>query len=372
MTVSMSPTAAVAHDADLAVLSTGDVRLPVHAEAPASVPRRADQPYRPVTGETGLRELVAAHASPDRGARLRPDRVIITPGARQAILLALYALPAGRREVLLSTPYWASYPHLIRLAGGVPVPVLGVVGGMPDRSVLESLRSPATGCVVVNSPRNPDGAVASRAWVREVTTWAAEHGIQVLFDQIYRGVPLNAEPAPTVAQLDDELPAHCVLVDGVTKSHALAGLRLGWAVAGEHHHATMAALASHLLGGVCLPAQEVAAEVLRRHEVPVRVGAALRANLDLATGALAGLPGVTCPEPDGGIFLFPDLRGWLSGTAPPAARADLTGWLRDEHRVAVVDGAAFGAPGHVRLSFAVPGDLLARGVSRLRAALGGR
>jgi aspartate aminotransferase len=371
MVISSSPTAPVAHDSDVAVLSTGDVRVPIHPPGAVPVPRAEDQSYGAATGEVELRTLVARYASPAGGARIRPDQVIVTPGARQAVLLALSVLPPDRREVLLPTPYWASYPALIRLAGGVPVPVPGVVGdGLPAVAELAARRTPATGCLVINSPRNPDGAVVSAARLRDTVAWAGEHDIQVLFDQVYRGVPVTAEPPPTVAQIDVDLPAHCVLVDGLTKSHALAGIRLGWAIAGGPGHDAMAAVASHLIGGTCRAAQEVAVAALRHGpDTPARVGAALRANLDLAVAGLAGLPGVSCPRPGGGIFLFPDLRGWLAAHAPPEARADLAGWLNTRHRIAVVDGAAFGAPGHIRISFGVPTETLQRGITRLRAAL---
>jgi aspartate aminotransferase len=372
MIVASSPTAPVVHDGDVAVLSTGDVRVPIHPEGTPAEPRLADQPYRPATGEAGLRVLVARYAAAEPGARPNADRIIITPGARQAIVLALYVLPAERREVLLPTPYWASYPTLIRLAGGVPVPVPGTAGSLPTPAELAAHCSAATGCVVINSPRNPDGAVVPAAQLREITEWAADRGVRVLFDQVYRGVPLAPDPAPTILPVDGELPAHCVLVDGLSKSHALAGLRLGWAIAGADAYGAMAAVASHVLGGTSGPVQETAAVLLGHQDVPARVGAALRANLDAAVAGLAGLPGVSCRRPAGGIFVLPDLREWLAAAAPPEARADLAGWLRTEHRVAVVDGAAFGAPGHVRLSFAVPADTMATGIARLRSAVDGR
>ncbi|WP_405616634.1 aminotransferase class I/II-fold pyridoxal phosphate-dependent enzyme [Streptomyces sp. NBC_01511] len=369
----LSPTAAVETAADVVVLSTGDVRVPLHPEHPESpaAPRRADQPYRAPAGDTALRERIAAYATEPGGEAVPPDAIVVTPGARQAIFLVLRAMTRERPEVLLPVPHWTSYPELIAMAGGRTVRVPGPVGdGTLDVAALEALRTERTGALVINSPRNPDGAVVPAGSLRRAVDWAAEHGIGVLFDQVYRGVSLGAEPAPSITSLHPRLPGHTALVDGLTKSHALAGLRLGWAVLPPGLRAPVVAAASHLIGGAAGPAQD-AALVALDGGTPARVVRALTANLDRATAELAGTPGLECARPTDGIFLFPDLRGWLRSDAPDEARRDLAGWLREHHRVAVVDGAGFGAPGHVRLSFALPEAQLLEGVRRLRKAVEG-
>lgn len=365
-------TAPTDHGIDVTDLSTEDIRLPVHPTATATVPRRADQPYRPATGDARLRALVAEHTSYAGGATIHPDQVIVTPGARQAILVALHATLPTRREVLLPTPYWSSYPQLIRLAGGIPVRVPGEPGDATlDLAVLDRRRTPATGAIVINSPRNPDGAVTPAPALRAILDWADRHGLYVLFDQVYRGVPLGTEPAPSITQLHPELPEHCVLVDGLTKSHALAGLRLGWAVVNGQLRDTMTKIAAHLIGGTSGPVQDIGAYVLSNgRDTTSRLGAALAANLDTALAGLADVPTLTCPRPAGGIFLLLDLRAWLASRYAPAdARDDLVRWLREQHRVSVADGAAYGAPGWVRISFAVPDETLREGVRRIRYAL---
>jgi aspartate aminotransferase len=356
----LSPTAAVTTGSGTVVLSTGDVRVPVHPEAAAAAPRRSDQPYRPPAGLDGLRAAVAARA----GGAVSAEHVVVTPGARLAVA-ALFAAVLDGGEVLLPVPHWASYPPLIRMYGGVPVPV----AGEPTAAVLDRHRTPATRLVVVNSPRNPDGAVIPPAALREVVDWAGRYGIVVLADEVYRAVPTGAGPPPSLLDLHPELPAHCVVVDGLSKSHALAGLRIGWSVAAPPLTAQLTAAASHLVGGTCTSTKETAMDALAgTAATAARLGPVLAGNLDRARAGLAGLPGVRCPRPAGGIFLFPDLRGWLV-EAPAAARTDLAGWLRDEHGVAVVDGAPFGAPGHVRICFATPPDQLAAGIDRLAGAL---
>ncbi|MEU7188955.1 aminotransferase class I/II-fold pyridoxal phosphate-dependent enzyme [Streptomyces sp. NPDC045369] len=368
----LAPTAVTDQSGNVVVLSTGDIRVAQHDPGAVPAARRADQPYRSPAGDLALREAITAYAADGGTAKFTPDQVVVTPGARQAIFTALLSVLRGdRREVLLPTPYWASFPRLVEMAGGTPVPVPTEPGqGAPSLEALARLTTGRTAMLILNSPRNPDGAVVSAEELRGLTEWTAERGLTLLFDQVYRGVALYEEPAPTVTQLYPELPGHVVLTDAVTKSHALAGLRLGWAVAGPDTATRITATASHLIGGASGVVQDIAQQVLTTGEPGRReLGARLATHLDLALDALAGIPGVHCARPAGGIFLFPDLRGWLADSAPPQAREDVVGWLRARHEVAVVDGAAFGAPGRLRLSFALPADQLKDGLHRLRTAL---
>jgi aspartate aminotransferase len=366
----LSPTAAPATASEVLVLSTGDVRIPVYQEAGPAAPRRADQPYRPPAGAADLREAVSAYLTADGRAAVAPDEVLIAPGARLAILSVLAALPGDSREVLLPSPYWASYPALIAASGARPVIAQAPGLGASLLETLEAARTPATCAMVINSPRNPDGLVIRAGPLREVTGWARDRGLVLLFDQVYRSVPHPGGRPPSVLDLWDERPEHCVVIDGLSKSHALAGLRLGWAVTSGSLLARAIGHASHVVGGTSSAGQDAARHALS-HTGAIRAALTplLAANLAAALRALTGLPGVTCPPPGGGIFVFADLRGWLARQAPPAARRDLAGWLRAEHGVAVADGAAFGAPGHIRLSFALPAAQLRIGLDRLRRAL---
>lgn len=209
--------------------------------------------------------------------------------------------------------------------------------------------------------------------LRAVLSWADHRGLLVLCDEVYRGVPSPGGPAPSARELRPGPSPHVVVVDGLTKSHALAGLRIGWALGHRSVIASAAVAGHHLFGGVSATAQRAAVAALADGgRVRVALGPVLAANQAYARDRLEELPGVACPGPAGGIFLFPDLREWLAGPAPEAAAADLAGWLRDRHRVLAADGAPFGAPGHLRLSFAVPPTELAAGLDRLRAAVLGR
>ncbi|MFE2926841.1 pyridoxal phosphate-dependent aminotransferase [Streptomyces goshikiensis] len=372
----IAPTAAVDHGDDVLVLSSGDVQLPLHQPAAAPKARRADQPYRPPAGDAALREAITRYAADAAcggagRAGFASSQVVVTPGARQAIFITLLSILAGeRREVLIPAPYWASYPRLVEMAGGVPVIVEGERGRSPDPDTLAARTTDRTALIILNSPRNPDGVVTPADMLRRITDWAGNRGLTLLFDQVYRGVALQERSSPTVTDLYPELPEHVVLIDGVTKSHALAGLRLGWAVGGRATAGRITATSSHLIGHTSGLVQDVGVELLAHGERDRRaLGTRLASHLESALAELATIPGLRYHRPEGGIFLFPDVREWLAHAAPDEAVADMSGWLRTQHGLAAVDGAAFGAPGHLRLSFAVPSDLLLDGLGRLRHAL---
>jgi aspartate aminotransferase len=358
--VEVSPTAAGPKRAGLVVLSTGDVRIPVHPPEPSVRARREDQTYRPPAGDEELRTVVADRAG------VRPDDVVVTPGARQALLLTFAALDAARPELLVSAPYWVSYPHLAAVAGRTATVLPGEPGTLDVRALRDACGA-ATGAVVVNSPRNPDGMVVDERTLAELVEWTADAGLVLVFDQVYRDVPLGSRAASPL-DLPGGLPEHCVVVDGVAKSHALAGLRVGWVVTRGDRARRLTALASHVVGGVSSQAQDTALATLRAPVPPV-LGETLRSNLAYALDRLRSVPGVTCAEPGGGIFLFPDLRGWLARA--PLTADSVVASLDTDHGVAVVDGAAFGAPGHVRLSFAVDAETLRGGIERLVGAITG-
>lgn len=357
--VTLSSTARQPLPAGVVDLAGGDVRLPFpHPDGDSRTIGPADQAYPDTAGAADLRTAVAAHATGT--VAVTAGQVLVTPGARAAVFLTL--LQAAGRDVLLPVPRWGSYPALVRAAGAQPVDY----GPHPDVAALDAVRTSQTAIVVINSPRNPDGAVVDAGTVAAALGWARRHGVIVLFDQVYRG--LAAPPSPSPLDLAGGLPPHCVVVDGLTKSHAAAGIRLGWAIAGDLMPA-LTAVASHLIGGVSTRAQQAALTALTAPAgARTAALAGLAEQVRQSAARLDAVPGVRCPAPDAGFFLFPDLRDWMA-TIAPGPRSDITAWLRDEHGVHVVDGAAFGAPGHIRLSAAVDPQTLATGLQRITAAL---
>lgn len=356
--MTLSSTARRPLPAGVVDLAAGDVRLPFpHPDGVSRIIGPADQAYPDTAGAADLRTAIAASATGT--SAVTAGQVLVTPGARAAVFLTL--LQGAGREVLLPIPRWGSYPALVRAAAARPVDY----GPHADVTALDAARTSRTAIVVINSPRNPDGALADADTITAVLDWAQRHGILVLFDQVYRG--LAAPPSPSPLDIVGGLPAHCVVVDGLTKSHAAAGIRLGWAITGALMPALTAA-ASHLIGGVSTRAQQAALAALTAPTGPRTAALAGLADQVRRTAArLDTIPGVRCPTPQAGFFLFPDLRGWLADTTP-GPRSDITTWLRNEHGVAVVDGAAFGTPGHIRVSVAVDAPALEAGLQRLTAA----
>jgi aspartate aminotransferase len=356
--VTLSSTARRPLPAGVVDLAAGDVRLPFpHPDGVSRTIGPADQAYPDTAGAADLRTAIAAYATGT--AAVTAGQVLVTPGARAALFLTL--LQATGREVLLPVPGWGSYPTLVRAAGAQPVDY----GPHPEVAALDAARTSRTAIVVINSPRNPDGAVVNADTVIAALDWAQQHGIIVLFDQVYRG--LASPPSPSPLDIAGDLAPGCVVVDGLTKSHAAAGIRLGWAITGDLMPA-LTAVASHLIGGVSTRPQQAALATLTA-PAGARTAAlsGLAEQVRQSAARLDAIPGISCPAPDAGFFLFPDLRGWLA-TTTPGPRSDMTTWLRNEHGVAVVDGAAFGAPGHIRLSAAVDRQVLDTGLQRLTAA----
>ncbi|HVB45632.1 MAG TPA: aminotransferase class I/II-fold pyridoxal phosphate-dependent enzyme [Streptosporangiaceae bacterium] len=364
--VSFSPTAARDRSADVVVLSTGDVRVRYPGRQSAVV-RDVGQRYQEPQGLAALRSAVAGLAGPG----LDPGQVLIAAGARQALLLIFAALVGSSRpRLVVPEPYWASYPALAESVGCEIIVARGPAGEF-DVAALRQAAGPRTGAVVLNSPRNPDGAILRPGELAELVSWTKAAGLLLVFDQVYRGVPLPGPAAPSPLHLPGGLPEHCVVVDGLTKSHALAGLRIGWAIAAPGLVSRLTALSSHLVGGVCLGAQEIALAALAEGaDGRASVGRVLAANRDDGVRRLAGIPGVRCGMPLGGIFLFPDLDGWLTDRG--MAASDFVPWLEERHSVAAVPGSAFGMAGSVRLSYAVDEDVFQAGMDRLCAALAAR
>ena len=277
---------------------------------------------------------------------LAPEQLLITPGARQALLLAFASLPADRREILLPRPYWASYPALA-----------GTVGArlrIADR--LEAAVGPATGAVLINSPRNPDGAVLDAGRLAELVAWTGAAGLLLIFDQVYRGVPLPGPIAPSPLDLPGGLPAHCLVVDGLAKSHALAGLRIGWLAAAPTVLAPITALAGHLIGGTSSAAQDAALAALQAGPGS-ELGRKLADNRELRRGPAGpagrrALPGagrwhLPVPGPDrlaGRRAGSRDRTGGLAGTRASGGGGGRGGVRRARARPTVLRGTGRAVP----------------------------
>jgi aspartate aminotransferase len=332
--------------------------------------------YSPAPGLPELREAIAAKTGRDSGYQVAPSQVVVTNGGKHAVYQAFATLIDPGDEVLLPTPYWTTYPEAIALAGGTPVPVMtdetsGYLASVAD---LEARRTDRTKALVFVSPSNPTGAVYPPELVAEIGRWAAAAGIWVITDEIYEHLVYGDARFSSIAVAAPELADRCVVLNGVAKTYAMTGWRVGWMIAPPDVAKAAADLQSHLTSNVCNVAQAAAlAAVSGDLSAVARMRDAFDRRRRLMTGMLNEIPGVVCPLPDGAFYCYPSVKGVLGREIAgrrPASSAELAEVLLDEADVAVVPGEAFGTPGYFRLSCALGDADLEEGITRLGKLLG--
>ena len=350
-----------------------DQRGPLEADDAAMAAIRAGETrYGPTAGLAELRDCVGGLRPVPRGR----DEVLISTGAKQALHAALQALVGPGDEVLLPTPCWVSFPALIALAGGVPVPVPAHAarGFVLDPADVEEAITPRTRVLVLNSPSNPTGAVIPLPVLERLGELAVRHDLVIISDEIYAGITFDGGRAPSPAQVGPAVRERTLIVDGVSKSFAMTGWRIGWAVGPRSVVAAMARFQAQTLGGPAPPNQRAALAALRAGVHHRRsLVAAFAARRDATRAALLTIPGLDCHQPAGAIYLFPGVAR-LFGRRTPGGETiggslALQAYLLEEAHVAVVAGAPFAAEGHLRLSIAAPEDQLLEAVRRIGAAV---
>jgi aspartate aminotransferase len=327
--------------------------------------------YTPNMGLPELREAVAAKTARDSGWDVHAGQVMITNGGKQAVFEAFAALLDPGDEVLLPTPHWTTYPEAISLTGARPVTVLtdersGYLTSVED---LERHRTAATKMLVFVSPSNPTGAVYPPDQVAEIGRWAAANGIWVVTDEIYQHLVYGDARFVSMPAVVPELADRCVVVNGVAKTYAMTGWRVGWMIGPPDVIKGAADLQSHLTSNVCNVAQAAALAAVSGDLSAV---AAMREAFDrrrlTMTQMLNEAPGVLCPLPEGAFYCYPSVKGVLGSDLAgkrPQTSAELAELLLDEVDVAVVPGEAFGTPGYFRLSYALGDADLQEGIVRI-------
>ncbi len=331
--------------------------------------------YTPAAGLPELRDAVAAKTARDSGYQVKAAQVVVTNGAKQAVYNAFAALLDPGDEVLMPAPYWVTYPEAIRLAGGVAVavPTDETTGFRVSVEALEAACTARTKVLLFVSPSNPTGAVYAPGQVEALGRWAAERGLWVVTDEIYEHLVYGQHTFSSMPALVPELSDRCVVVNGVAKTFAMTGWRVGWMIAPPDVAAAAVNLQSHATSNVANVSQRAALAAVTGDMACV---AAMRDTFDrrrrLMHGMLAAIPGVTCPEPEGAFYAFPSFAGVLGrdlGGRTAATTLELAEVVLDEVKVAIVPGEAFGAPGYARLSYALGDAQLEEGVTRLSKIL---
>ena len=331
--------------------------------------------YTPAAGLPALREAIAAKTTRDSGLVVAASQVLVTNGGKQAVYQAFATLLDPGDEVILPAPYWTTYPEAVRLAGGVPVEVFAgpEQGYLATVEQLEAARTPRTKALLFCSPSNPTGAVYPREQVQAIGRWAVEHGVWVVADEIYEHLTYDGVTAESMPVVVPELADTCVVVNGVAKTFAMTGWRVGWMVGPTDVITAATNLQSHLSSNVANVSQRAA---LAAVSGPLDAAHAMREAFDrrrrIMVAMLSEIDGVRCPVPQGAFYAYPDVRGVLGrevGGATPTTSAELAAIILEQAEVAVVPGEAFGPSGYLRLSYALGDDDLVEGVGRIQRLL---
>ena len=324
--------------------------------------------YTPVAGLPELRAAIAAKTKRDTDLDVEPAQVLVTNGGKQAVYSAFAALLDPGDEVLLLAPYWTTYPEAIKLAGGVPVDVITdeTTGYLASVEQLEAARTPRTKVLLFVSPSNPTGAVYPRAQVEAIGAWAREHDVWVVTDEIYEHLIYGDAEMVSIAHSAGE---KVVVLNGVAKTYAMTGWRVGWLIGPQDIVKAATNLQSHATSNVNNIAQVAALAAVSGDLSAV---AHMREVYDrrrrTIVSMLSDIPGVVCPEPLGAFYAYPSVKGLLGVSLrgrTARTSAELAEIILDEAEVAVVPGEAFGTQGYLRMSYALGDDDLAEGVGRI-------
>ena len=351
-----------------------DFATPEHIVEAAVVAARdpKNHRYTPAIGLPELREAIVVKTKQDSGTEYTAAQVVVTNGGKQAVYQAFATLLDPGDEVLLPAPYWTTYPEAVALAGGVTVEVFA--GSDQNYKVtvaqLEAARTPKSKVLLFCSPSNPTGSVYSREEVEAIGRWAYENGLWIISDEIYQNLTYDGIKAVSVTEAVPEMIDRTILVNGVAKSYAMTGWRLGWMVGPLDAMKAAGNLQSHLSSNVSNISQRAAIAALTGPQDEVL---AMRESFDrrrkLAVAELNKIPGWLAPMPEGAFYVYSDVSGLLGrewGGVMINTSLELCDYILDAAEVALVPGEAFGPSGYVRMSYALGDGPLLEGIQRLQ------
>jgi len=337
----------------------------------------ATHKYTPAGGMPAFKEALAEKTERDSGWRPDPARILVTNGGKHAVYNTCAAVLNPGDEVLLPAPYWTTYPESIALAGGtaMPLPTDTASGFRVTVDQLEAARTERTKALFFVSPSNPTGAVYPAEEIEAIGRWAVEHGIWVFADEIYEHLTYDDHAHHSMRALVPEVDDHFVAINGVAKTYAMTGWRVGWMIGPSDLVKAAGNLQSHGTSNVANVSQRAAMAAVSGDLTAVEE---MRTSFDrrrrTMVGMLRAIDGVDLLTPQGAFYAFPDLTAFLGREVAgrvPTTTSELAGIILDEAKVAIVPGEAFGAPGYARLSFALSDDDLAEGLTRLGELLAG-
>ena len=328
--------------------------------------------YTPTPGLPELRTAIVEKTKRDSHFEITADQVLVTNGGKQAVYQAFATIVNPGDEILLPAPYWTTYPECIKLAGGIPVEVFAdeTQDYLVTVEQLESVRTSKTKALLFCSPSNPTGAVYSPAQVKAIGEWALKNNIWIISDEIYEHLLYDGATAPSLPVLVPALADQTIILNGVAKTYAMTGWRVGWMIGPKDVIKAATNLQSHLSSNVSNVSQRAAIAALTGDLSAVhKMGEAFDRRRKLITKLLNEIPGFECPLPTGAFYVYPSVKAVLGKTIrgkTPKTSAELATLILDEVEVAAVPGEAFGPSGYLRFSYALSDDDIVEGIGRIK------
>ena len=328
--------------------------------------------YSPTPGLPELRDAIVAKTKRDSGYEITADQVLVTNGGKQAVYQAFATIIDNGDEVILPAPYWTTYPEAIKLAGGISVEVFAdeTQNYLVTVEQLEAARTPKTKALLFCSPSNPTGSVYTEAQTKAIGEWALKHGIWVITDEIYEHLVYDGIKATSICVAVPQLSDTCIILNGVAKTYAMTGWRVGWMIGPKDVIKAATNLQSHLTSNVNNIAQRAAITALNNDLSAVHeMGVAFDRRRKLIVQLLNEIPGFECPMPQGAFYAYPSVKGALNKSyrgKTPKTSSELASLILDEVEVAAVPGEAFGPSGYLRFSYATSDDEIKEGIGRIK------
>jgi aspartate/methionine/tyrosine aminotransferase len=322
-----------------------------------------------------LRDAIVAKTKRDSNYEITADQVLVTNGGKQSVYQAFASIIDPGDEVLLPSPYWTTYPECVKLAGGVSVEIFAdeTQNYLVSVEQLEAARTPKTKALLFCSPSNPTGSVYSVEQVKAIGEWAVKNNIWVISDEIYEHLLYDGASAPSMPVVVPELADTCIIINGVAKTYAMTGWRVGWMIGPKDVIKAATNLQSHLSSNVSNVSQRAAIAALNGNLDAVhKMGEAFNRRRKLIVGLLNEIPGFDCPTPTGAFYVYPSVKGVLGKTIrgkTPTTSAELATLLLEEVEVAAVPGEAFGPSGYLRFSYATSDEDIVEGIGRIKKLL---
>ena len=335
----------------------------------------ANHRYTPSPGLPELRQAIVDKTKRDSHYDITVDQVLVTNGGKQAVYQAFATIIDPGDEVILPSPFWTTYPEAIKLAGGKSVEVFADESQnyLVTVEQLEAARTPKTKALLFCSPSNPTGSVYTPAQVKAIGEWALKNNIWIISDEIYEHLLYDGATAPSLPVVVPGFADTCIIINGVAKTYAMTGWRVGWMIGPKDVIKAATNLQSHLTSNVSNVSQRAAIAALTGNLDAVhKMGEAFNRRRTLIVGLLNEIPGFTCPTPQGAFYVYPSVKGVLGKTIRGKVAntsAELATIILDEVEVAAVPGEAFGPSGYLRFSYATSDEDIVEGIGRIKKLL---